>query len=206
MMFREIIRSARPAFLCITAIGLFFATQLQAAPQDKQSYIPEHISATKSKVLKKLYNQLKQADNTEKARKIEQKIESIWMESGSSTVDILMSNAIIAQQKKHYPQCLHLLNEIVQMAPEYTEGWNRRAMVYFENENYALALLDIRHVLAIDPHNFEAINGLGQILREVGRKKAALKVFRKLLSIHPHYKGAKKMVKQLTSEIYGQDT
>lgn len=205
MILKDIILSIQLFILCVIAIGLFSATQLQAASEKQQTFIPEHISQTKSRVLKSLYHQLKQAANTENAQKIEERIEAIWMESGSSTVDILMSNAIIAQQKKHYPECLHLLNEIVQLAPDYTEGWNRRAMVYFENDNYALALIDIRHVLAIDAHNFEAINGLGQILREVGKKKAALKVFKKLLKIHPHYKGARKVVEQLTREINGQD-
>ncbi len=160
----------------------------------------------KDQLLQRLYQKLQKAQDRKKADTIEKEIEGIWLESGSHTVNLLMQRALRSQSDNQYKICMHLLNEIVMIAPNYPAGWYRRALIHFNKGDYSLALIDIRRVLALDPHNFKAIYGLGLILREVGNKKSALKVFKKLLNIHPHYEDAKKAVEQLTVEVEGQDT
>ncbi len=189
-------------------VALLTASQAGAAVNDNQSR-PASLSQstpTKNQLLKKLYQRLQHAQDSKIADTIEKEIEGIWLESGSHTVNLLMERALRSQSKNENSICLHLLNEIVMIAPDYPAGWYRRALIHFNNGNYSLALIDIRRVLALDPHNFKAIHGLGLILQEVGNKKSALKVFKKLLAIHPHYENAKKAVEQLTLEVEGQET
>lgn len=192
-------------------LGVFLAASMLsvnafAAKGYTETYALKMHKVSKSRTLKKLYSKLRTANSPERAYSIEKEIEGIWLDSGSPTVDVLMSRAIRTQNKKQYSSCLHLLNEIVTLAPDYPEGWYRRALVYFNKEQYAEALLDIRKVLTLDPKNFQAVHGLALILTEVGNKKAALKVYRKLLEIHPHYEEAHEAIKQLIIEVEGQDT
>ena len=56
----------------------------------------------------------------------------------------------------------------------------------------------------LDPHHFKALDGLGQIMREIGQKKAALKAFKQLLDVHPYWSGAKQAVEELEREVDGQ--
>jgi len=58
--------------------------------------------------------------------------------------------------------------------------------------------------LALDPNHFKALDGLGQILREIGQKKAALEVYRKLISVHPYWAGAKEAMIELERDVKGQ--
>jgi tetratricopeptide (TPR) repeat protein len=67
-----------------------------------------------------------------------------------------------------------------------------------------LALGDLRRALALDPNHFKALDGLGQILREIGQKKAALKAFKQLLEVHPYWSGAQQLVDELAREVEGQ--
>jgi tetratricopeptide (TPR) repeat protein len=66
------------------------------------------------------------------------------------------------------------------------------------------ALGDLRRTLALDPHHFKALDGLAQILREIGQKKAALKAFKELLEVHPYWSGAKQAIEELEREVEGQ--
>ena len=56
--------------------------------------------------------------------------------------------------------------------PTSPRRWNRRAYVYFMQNDVERALGDLRRTLALDPNHFKALDGLGQILREIGQKKA----------------------------------
>jgi len=62
----------------------------------------------------------------------------------------------------------------------------------------------LRRALALDPNHFKALDGLGQILREIGQKKAALKAFKQLLEVHPYWSGGQQLVDELAREVEGQ--
>ena len=52
--------------------------------------------------------------------------------------------------------------------------------------------------------NFKALDGLAQVLRDIGEKDAALQVMRRLPDVHPHWEGAEKAAEELAREVEGQ--
>ena len=48
------------------------------------------------------------------------------------------------------------------------------------------------------------LEGLAQILREVGQKKGALQAFKKLLDVHPYWSGAQQAINELERDVEGQ--
>jgi cytochrome c-type biogenesis protein CcmH/NrfG len=76
--------------------------------------------------------------------------------------------------------------------------------VHFVRKDTERALGDLRRALALDPTHFKALDGLAQILREIGQKKAALKAFKELLEVHPYWSGAKQAIEELEREVEGQ--
>jgi tetratricopeptide (TPR) repeat protein len=160
--------------------------------------------AEREKTLSDLYALLATADDEESAKAITDAIERVWLYSGSATIDLLMERSIKAMSEKKVDLALKLLDHVVELAPDYTEAWNRRAYVHFVRNDIERALGDLRRTLALDPHHFKALDGLGQIMREIGQKKAALRAFKELLDVHPYWSGAKQAVEELEREVDGQ--
>jgi tetratricopeptide (TPR) repeat protein len=100
---------------------------------------------------------------------------------------------------------LKLLDAIVALKPDYVEGWNRRATIYYMKKDFDRALADIQQVLAREPRHFGALSGLGMILQEFGDDKHALGVFRRALAVHPRLPRIPDLVKSLSEKIEGRD-
>ena len=154
--------------------------------------------------LSSLYDQLKAAPNEEAAGLIAKAIERVWRQSGSDTADLIMERAGIAIQAKNFDLAIQLLSGLVEVAPDYAEGWNQLASVYFMQENYEKAMQGLRRVLAIEPHHYKAIEGLALILREMGDKRAALRATRRALRVYPHLKSAQQAEDELKRDVEGQ--
>jgi tetratricopeptide (TPR) repeat protein len=185
------------------------ATPEAAEPKAKPKSPPRNSAlprtpAEREKTLSDLYALLATADDEDAAKAIADAIERVWLHSGSATVDLLMERSMKAMSDKNNDLALKLLDAVVDLAPDFTEAWNRRAYVHFVRKDTERALGDLRRALALDPHHFKALDGLAQILREMGQKKPALKAFRQLLDIHPYWSGAQQAVDELEREVDGQ--
>jgi tetratricopeptide (TPR) repeat protein len=161
-------------------------------------------AAERDRTLADLYALLATADDENSAKVIAEGIERIWVHSGSPTVDLLLGRAMKAAGEKNLDSALRLMDNVVEQAPDFTEGWSRRAYVNFQRNDVGSALGDLRRALALDPNHFKSLDGLGQILREIGQKKAALQVFRQLQEVYPYWPGAQQAVDELTRDVDGQ--
>jgi tetratricopeptide (TPR) repeat protein len=160
--------------------------------------------AEREKMLSDLYAHLATATDEDSAKAVAEAIERVWLNSGSDTIDLLMERSMKAVSEKNYDLALKLLDHVVALAPDYTEGWNRRAYVHYMKSEVDLALGDLRRTLALDPNHFKALDGLGQILREIGQKRPALKAFKQLLDVHPYWSGAQDAADELERDVEGQ--
>jgi len=158
----------------------------------------------RAKKLQDLYAQLATALDNEAASKTAQAIERIWLTPGSDTVSVLMERAVNAANEKRLDLARKLLDTVVELAPDYAEGWNRRAYVHYLRNDVGLAMGDLRRVLALDPSHFKALDGLAQILKEMGDKKSAYAVYKKLIEVHPFWQPAEQAIQELGREVEGQ--
>jgi tetratricopeptide (TPR) repeat protein len=163
---------------------------------------PEHGERTYS--LDTLFEALKVAPDEASAKAIEDRIWALWMVSGSDTCNVLMGRAKMAADGRDYGLAIKLLNAVIELRPEYTEGWNRRATVYYLQKDYAHSLADIREVLAREPRHFGALSGLGAIMQEIGDDKHALEAYRRALAIDPHLEHIGEVVKTLSEKVEGR--
>jgi tetratricopeptide (TPR) repeat protein len=160
--------------------------------------------AERSKVLGNLYAHLATAEDAQSAAPFVEAIERIWLHSGSETISVLMERSLKAMAANNPELALKLLDAVVELTPDYAEGWNRRAYVYYMQSDYERAMGDLRRVLALEPNHFKALDGLAQILREIGEKRAAIKAYQQLLQVHPNWAGAQQAIDDLTREVEGR--
>ena len=160
--------------------------------------------ADRAKLLDDLYAHLATAPDEEASKPFADSIERLWLSPGSDTVAVLMERAMQAVGQKRNDLALQLLSAVVEQAPDYAEGWNRRAYVFYTEGDYERALGDLRRVLALDAHHYKALDGLGQLMRQLDRKPQALKAYEKLQTVHPFWPNLTNIIEELRREVEGR--
>lgn len=155
-------------------------------------------------VLDALFDALTQAKGPDEAHQIETRIWQTWAVSGQELVDSAMARGVIAMNKGAFDTSLKYFNDVISLAPEHAEGWNKRATVYYLKGQYPESVLDIHRTLELEPRHFGALSGLGLIYKEMGRKKAAIRAMEKALAINPHMDAIKSQLDDLKTEVSGK--
>jgi len=127
------------------------------------------------------------------------------LQTPSDTAVLLMMRAKAAMDAQQIDVALKLLDAIIKLRPDWTEAWNRRATLYYLQNDYARSLADIQQVLAREPRHFGALAGLGMIMEDLGDDKRALEAFRKALAVNPHLEKVPELVRQLSEKVEGRD-
>ena len=151
-----------------------------------------------------LFAQLKQAGSPEEAKPIEEKIGSVFLQSNSASIELLMTRAQAALTASDKDTAKQLYDAIVQVAPDYAEGWHMRAVFQRANNDDAGAMNSLEHVVLLNPRQFAAMYELGNMLEDYGNKDGALKLYRRALDLDPQLEGARKHVDALSRDVEGQ--
>ena len=186
-----------PFLLCLFLAA--WPAWAQEAPDDG-ALTPQKIPEL---TLDELFAELADSEGSRAGRALEVAILERLHESGSDTVDLLLSWAMKFMEEKEYPRALDVLDQVVMLKPDFAEGWNKRATVYYLLDDYGSSLADIRRTLALEPRHFGALSGLGFILDETGKKEQAIEVFQKALAINPQLTKIREAVERLEKETAG---
>ncbi len=151
--------------------------------------------------LDKLFAQLKAATSADEAQPIEAQIWQIWMESGDQNVDALMAIGTSALNDQDYGQAYRAFGRVVQLAPDFAEGWNKRATALYLLGRYQDSMKDIDKTLALEPRHFGALSGLGLCNAQLDKEKEALDAFEKALAINPNMPGIKQDAEDLKKSL-----
>ncbi len=154
--------------------------------------------------LDELFQRLHDADTVEESVPIQNMIWTIWTESGSDTIALLMEKGIGAMQQRDFDIALTMFNSIVEIKPDFAEGWNKRATLYYLMGRHDKSLKDIDRVIKLEPRHFGALSGAGLVNMALKRPEAALKAFKRALDANPHMPSAQARVKMLEQFIEGR--
>jgi tetratricopeptide (TPR) repeat protein len=125
----------------------------------------------------------------------------LWGRSGDAQVDTLMARGVEEMQAGRNAGAIAVFTEVIQRKPEFAEGWNRRATVYFLAGEFKRSIADCDEVLRRNPAHFGALAGLGQIYLALDEPEQALAWFRKALEVNPNLLGVEISIKQLEEAL-----
>ena len=151
-----------------------------------------------------LFEQLKSAANLEAAQPIEAEIWEVWAQSENDDVNLLMGIAINAMAREDYATALELFDKMVEVAPDFAEGWNKRATVYFLMGEYRKSLADCEEVLKRNPNHFGVLSGYGQIYLQLNEPERALSYFERALAVNPNMEQVEQVIEELKSLLMKQ--
>mgnify|MGYP000954307583 CR=1 FL=1 len=200
--------TAAAVVLGLIACGRATATEPSPQPpssaQGGRPLASEPSPQDRKKALGSLYDLLATLHTEAESTQVVKAIEQLWLDSGSDTIDLLMSRATDALTDSDNSTARQLLGAVTKLAPDYAEGWNRRAALNFSEEHYEDALSDLARALKSDPRHFGALEGLAQTLKQLGRDALALKAFRQLQKAYPGSPGAEAGINELERKVEGQ--
>jgi tetratricopeptide (TPR) repeat protein len=180
------------------------ATPPKQKPPEAPAKLPK-VGSDKTKGLDFLFGALKVAPDEFSARHVEARIWAAWLQTPSDTVALLMIRSKAAMDAHQNEVALKLLDSVIKLRPDYIEAWNRRATLYYLQNDYRRSLADIQQVLVREPRHFGALAGLGMIMQDLGDEKRALDAFRKALDVDPYLEKVPELVKTLTEKVEGRD-
>jgi len=138
-----------------------------------------------------LFAQLAQTEDPRELGQIEQSIWSLWLDSGDAALNVMMQRGIAAMAKGDFPIALAAFNSVVETAPDFAEGWNKRATLYWLMGNYQASIDDIDKTLALEPRHFGALSGLSMIRAAQEMHDDAYQALKRMPELHPNSPGAR---------------
>ena len=125
------------------------------------------------------------------AARAEAALWEMWHRSGRREIDALMREGIAAIERRDFTGAEAIFARMIAEAPEFAEGWNKRATVRYMAENYEGSIADCEETLARNRHHFGALSGAGLCYMALRRHREAAGMFRRALAVHPRLGGAR---------------
>jgi tetratricopeptide (TPR) repeat protein len=200
---RPSIQAIALALLLALAVLTPVPVAAQAQPRDGRAEppAPRQPPAT----LPSLYERLKAATSPEEAQGVVRLIVQRWNRSGSDTADLLMTRARAALAKSNPALAVELLDRVTVLQPGWAEAWHARGLAFFVLQDDVRALADFREAIRREPGHFMAVGMTAAALRRQGDERGALRAYRALQTMHPHFQGLKDAIEKLTPEVEGRD-
>jgi tetratricopeptide (TPR) repeat protein len=175
----------KPLTMRIIAVLILLAYSL-ASPADQND-----------PALDDLFEQLAITTSDEEASNITREIWQRWTANDDPNVSQLMQIGIRALNYSTYRKALQSFDRVIEIAPEFAEGWNKRATLYYHIKEYRRSIDDIKKTLRLEPRHFGAWSGLGLVSIAQENYSGALAAFKKALSINPHISNIRRYVQKL---------
>jgi tetratricopeptide (TPR) repeat protein len=134
----------------------------------------------------------------------EQGLWLLWSRSGDPEVDRLMALGTEAMQAGKHVEAISTFSEVIHKKPDFAEGWNRRATVYYLAGQYDKSIADCHEVFKRNPRHFGALSGMGQIYAQLEDYANALRWYRRALEVNPNMLGVEMNIRLLEERLKDQ--
>jgi len=124
----------------------------------------------------------------------EQAIWRIWARSGNQEVDALYQTGIEQMNAGELQQAIVTFTRIIELKPDFAEGWNKRATLYFLAGDLRKSLADCDEVMKRNPYHFGALSGYALIYTRLEYYDRALEYSRRALDVNPNLDGVRRNI------------
>ncbi len=110
----------------------------------------------------------------------------IWSRSGNQEIDRLFATGTDAMTEGRWDDAVAVFTRIIARDPDFAEGWNKRATVYFLMGAFEKSLADCDEVMKRNPYHYGALSGYGMIYMRLEEPERALEYFERALRVNPN--------------------
>ena len=149
----------------------------------------------KDERLIELFDKLFLSTNNMEASKLLFNIWDIWSIADNQETQIIFDEANQFMDVGELDNAIELFTKVVKQSPEFAEGWNKRATVYFLKGELNKSISDIEKTLNLEPRHFGALDGLAEIYLMQDDLVGAAVIYRRILEIIPSSKKSQDRLK-----------
>ena len=149
----------------------------------------------KDERLIELFDKLFLSTNNMEASKLLFNIWDIWSIADNQETQIIFDEANQFMDVGELDNAIELFTKVVKRSPEFAEGWNKRATVYFLKGELNKSISDIEKTLNLEPRHFGALDGLAEIYLMQDDLVGAAEIYRRILEIIPSSKKSQDRLK-----------
>jgi len=142
-----------------------------------------------STMLDTLFAKLQTATDPMAIQSLEGAIWEQWVMVPDGPQRELMMRGIAEMQQRQLKQSVETFSKLIEIAPDLSEAWNKRATAYWLLGNFPASLNDICETVKREPRHFGAYSGLGMIRAEMGEYPRAVAAFELAKKHNPHIVG-----------------
>jgi len=151
-----------------------------------------------------LFARLVATDDAVEGELVTRLIWHLWLEVEDSAAARDLTQGVVAMQSGEFEEALGAFDRVVDAAPNFAEGWNKRATLYYLMEDYRRSMLDIERTLSLEPRHFGALSGIGLIYMAIEDDEKALAAFEKALEVNPHMPGVRQNIETVRERLAGK--
>ena len=148
-------------------------------------------------VLDTLFSKLKDATDPVAIQSLEAAIWEQWTMVPDLKQREMMLRGMAEMQQREFRASVETYTRLIEVAPELSEAWNKRATVHWLMGNFPASLADICETVKREPRHFGAYSGLGMIRAEMGENARAVAAFELARKWNPHIVGIDDEIERL---------
>ena len=121
----------------------------------------------------------------------------VWSRSGDAQVDALFQHGVEQMTNGAAEAAIETFTLVITKKPDFAEGWNKRATIYYLVGEYQKSLHDCAEVIKRNPQHWGALAGYGQIYLALDQPEMALDYFQRALRVNPNLGQVEAAVEEL---------
>ena len=151
--------------------------------------------------LTSLFDELFLSNDNMQASTILADIWDIWSIAENIEAQEIFDEGNNMMDRGSLEEAIALFTQVIDLKPDFAEGWNKRATVLFLKGELEASILDIQKTLELEPRHFGALDGLAEIYLIQDDLLGAAATYKRILEIIPTSKKSQDRLKLINELI-----
>ena len=136
--------------------------------------------------LEDLFDILSTTESDVQINEVTSNIWDIWYETNDPSIEADFYRGLESMRMGDLIMAVAFFTQVIDKNPNFAEGWNKRATVYYMLGKFDASMMDIHETLKLEPRHFGAMDGMGLIFIHLEQFDKAIDIYDQMLKIFPN--------------------
>ena len=147
--------------------------------------------------LENLFEILSKTESDIQINEVTSSIWDIWHETNDPSIEEDFYRGLESMRTGDLIMSVAFFTRVIDKNPNFAEGWNKRATVYYMLGKFDASMMDIHETLKLEPRHFGAMDGMGLIFIHLEQFDQAIDIYDQMLKIFPNNSSTKQKKEML---------